>query len=417
MDWSQYLVERNEKPLARQAAREKAFEIDKVYPGSLAEAAGLKPGYLFFPRDLETDDPLYLEDLKQKQLNRTVFADLERNVEIELLMVGFPFGIKLRRTMEGLCADIALGNDESEEILLRIHDGDDADFAMLVAALQRPFSKPAVKAIMSLFSGRSEPIHERYFVARMAVGVFHAMKGDVFQARELMAEFEEEDVRAGIMTSLYALGQAMIVEAEGGDEGKVIEWLRHALACYPKSRRIREALGRRTGTDLGEPETPEPRQFPLNYYLIERDPLSNADPRSCRFVSLNQTLSDLEKDQFLLVIALSTYRGNHYYIGVLIRFILIHHLVHGHFPVIHVITGFEKGGRHFNEWLAGEEIMQDIGIPFQVLHDPEHFVSAIVDADKSPYSLIVNKQGTIIHEGDLIDEEGYWTALSSLRQT
>jgi hypothetical protein len=378
---------------------------------------------LYAPRDRRSAPFSTLKDRAETGVTDWSFIDEKREAVIRLRTRGFPFGMKMRRTVEGLCADIAMGDEYSDEIFERIHDDDDAVFAKLVKALESPLRPSSIRSLSALQKWRpswlprgKSPIKRRWRPNQMAVGVFHALNGRMALARQLMQAYEEEVVAASLMTSLYAYGQALIAEAEGASGEEIDHWLEQAAERHPTSRRIRNRMVQRGCAPRSGLDADRPRPFPLNYCLLERDPLGDADRLRQPFVGLRETLSSLAHDEFLVVIMLGGYRANPYYATLLDQFIQIHGLVGGHFPVIHAITSYEKGAPCDVRQLAGEGRARQCGIAFKVLHDPEDFVATMLDITGSPTAAIVDKRGQIVYQGHLTDDEGYWTALASLHK-
>jgi hypothetical protein len=359
---------------------------------------------LYTPRDRRSAPFSELRDRGETEVGDWSFIDEKRRSVVKLRTRGFPFGMKMRRTVEGLCADITRGEEYSDDIFERIHDDDDDVFAKLAEALE---GKGAL-------DGAGAGIRQRWRPNQMAVGVFHALNGRPSLARELMQPYGDDFIAVSLMTSLYAFGQAVIGEAEGAPDYEIEAWLERAIERHPKSKRILNYLARRGWAVSDDLDMSRPRPFPLNYWLLERDPLEATDVLARPFVGLRETLSGLRHDEFLIVILLAGYRGNSYYVTLLDQLIQMRRLVGRHFPAAHVITSHERGGEHHDEWLDGERRARQCGFPLKVLYDPEDFVATMLDITGSPTAVIVDKRGKIVYQGNFTDDEGYWTALASL---
>lgn len=433
MNWCERILDRAETEWQGPPPRAKTYEISMIYPGSVAEAAGLKPKMLYAPRDGGSAPFCELKERDATGVSDWSFIDEKREAVIRLRTRGFPFGMKMRRTVEGLCADIAMGNEYSDEIFERIHDDDDDVFARLVQALESPargsfcslsplhnWSPPLHPHWLSNWTTAFErPIWRRSKPNQMAAGVYHALNGRTDLARQLMQPYEEDPTAASLATSLYAFGQSVIAEAEGASGEEVDNWLEQAAERHPKSRRIRNRMARRGCAPRPGLDSDRPRPFPLNYCLLERDPLGDADRLRQPFVGLRETLSGLAADEFLIVIMLGRYRANAYYVTLLDQLLQIHRLIGGHFPAAHVVTSHQEGAapsENLAENLAREQRARESGLSYKVLHDPEDFVATMLDIPGSPTAAIVNRRGQIVYQGHLTDDEGYWTALASLKQ-
>ena len=397
----------------------RSFEVAEVFPGSVADAAGVLPGLRYVLNSKRANDQTYIKEKLEEGEVRSRFVDDRTKTEIELVTLGYPFGMALRRPLDALCSDLKRSfnwtSQHLDELIDRVHEGDDQVFEHLVKEMEGPF-RSRFEALLDGLLG--EAADRFYFwqanTKRMVKGVHQAMQGRASRARRLMTAFGKETAAPRSYYALHYFGHALVLEAEGAPDDEVNFWLEEAYETWPSSRRIRQKIGQKTGVEPPDEEEPYPRPFPLSYALVEGDPLTDPVVKDPVLVGLNAELSKLREDQFLVVVLLSGYRTNGYYARLANQLAAMRPLLGDYFPQVHVITAFRPGDGTGNLWIDGEELALERGVPLRVLLDPENLTSAIVDADGSPCGLIVNRSGVILYQGSLQGERGYWLAMRSL---
>ena len=396
----------------------RTFEVAEVFPGSIADAAGIEPGYIYLPRDSGTCDP---QSLKDKQATGRVvsrFVDPRSNATIEVTTDGYPFGMALERPLEALCADIDAAADRpswrlADQVIRRVHDEDDETLATLAKEITSIWDGFAIVRLAARLL-KAEELSDLPPEFRLIAGVNYAVQGDAHMARAQIDAVLSANESGGAnmeALSLALYGKALIIEKEGGGRDEVDHLLEKARFYNPDSRRVRRKLAERLGHMPQEPDPGYPRPFPLNYVLANRDPLSAELNGVPGLVSLKTALARLQPHQLLVIVLLHRYRANGFYSSLAYQFGLMLRMLKDWFAELHVVTGYCKGDVLYEEWLDGERFLRRCGLEPRILYDPDGMLGGVLDSGMSPDALIVDKSGQILYRGSLQGERGYWTAL------
>lgn len=396
----------------------RTFEVAEVFPGSIAAAAGIEPGYIYLPQDSGACDP---QSLKDKQATGRVvsrFVDPKSNAMIEVTTDGYPFGMALERPLEALCADIDAAAERptwqlADQVIRRVHDEDDETLATLAKEITSIWDGFAIVRLAARLL-KAEELSDLPLEFRLIAGVNYAVQGDAHMARAQIDAILSANEAGGVnmeALSLALYGKALILEKEGGSRDEIDHLLENARLHNPDSRRVQRRIAERLGRVPHEPDPGFPRPFPLNYVLAIRDPISAEADGVPGLISLKTALARLRPHQLLVIVLLHGYRANGFYSSLAYQFGLMFRMLKNWFPELHIVTGYRKGDVLYEEWLDGERFLRRCGLEPRILYDPDGMLGAVLDSSVSPDALIVDKSGQILYRGSLQGERGYWTAL------
>lgn len=425
VDVSKYLIESDQQPLSGKVRLDNAFEVRAVYPGSLADAAGLRAGYFLLVEEGDREKES-LETLSSRTITGPVltrWADLEKRQLIRVLSHGFPFGVELRATAERVSQHFESRTFFFPEVAMRILEGNEAELDLLAAATQRSlwswrpndllfrFMRFMVMLIVNREAFSRFNIEEKIILAAHA-----AIRGNLHKAKRMLLKKDHDAVlrQRHELVSLHYFTVALIAEFEGNALDDVVAKLSEAYEIARGSARISAKIAELTGKAPKPIAEPIPRPFPGDYFFLEHDPLTIEEATDAAEVSLLRTREMLRADQFVIVIMLGDIRANGFYDPLLEQIARIYPVVGLHFPEIHVVTSYRSSvGRVNAQWLGGERMAIERGVPVRILHDPNFEMLRLVRARYFPHVLIVSKSSMIVYEGSLTLDEGIWRALQT----
>ncbi len=452
MVWDKYIIERSEQPLSKKDLALGLFEVLEVYQGSPAYEAGVRKGMLYIPENKYAFEEYSIRERYRYEQQKLRFIDTENEILLEFHVYGFLYGIKVRRSVQTLCNDLAYLDFWTDDLFNHIledrpdalesisyaleHPGFSFLFSDITRSLALVNDSPEYKteylidAIGAVFFGirhiwqqvlrlYKKPAFLRPSFLGIISALYYAKTGELEKARSFVHRFESDDnTYATSINAIYYYVKSLVAELEEENEDEIHYWLSLALDASPHSNLIRNKIVSLSGQDLDDlvPPTTKQMPVPLSYVLLEWDPLTPR-PETGRLVSMNAALSKLEEDQFLILISLASYRGNIYYSRAMYRIGMIHSLLNRHFPRVHIVTAYEPNiSPPEDELFAGESYALRQGVKLQIMYDPEYFIPDLLESASSPAGAIINKQGNIVYKGSFKDEEGFWNAIATLKQ-
>ncbi|MEL7543639.1 MAG: hypothetical protein AAGJ70_07680, partial [Pseudomonadota bacterium] len=163
-----------------------------------------------------------------------------------------------------------------------------------------------------------------------------------------------------------------------------------------------------------EPEFPDPdwigKPFPVAYELEASDPINEVVTPIDR-VGFREIVDTLRPGEFLLVMALGTYRSNYYYNLDMERVAELKRAFPDRLREVHVITHgtYALDADHRRR---AEGLCRELNLPFVILWDEGAEVANAAEADGWPARFMVDHTGTIRSTERLMEEEGFWAALA-----
>lgn len=428
MNWTQNILGRHVSPWSGRLTADRYLQITKIFPGSIAAAADLRPGMVAIFREgaREISD---WDDLKSRGASGPVtipFFDRQRGELVTLETMGFPWGMELELPSEQLCMQIRDGLPDRSVMAARILNAEDKDYAGLVAAAGKAVSRPSllkhgVNAYVALrYLGdkqRRRAFRDRDDPLRAAAALHAVAKGDFSGARRVLPEPSRDLLHSNgtAVAALFLYASAMVAQAEGSSRDGVIAQLLDACYHAPKAARVRRALA-----DLGVAAPVEAahalRSFPVNYVLPAVDPLKAKPGPDSEYVKLGDELAKLRTDQVAIVILLGDYRSNGPYHQLVENLGHLYPVIGKRVPVVHVVTSeVELRDRSFNElWCEGEAYARSRGVPIRVVTDAQDMVGGALGLTKSPVMFILARDGSILSEGSGSSDEPYWEAFAEV---
>jgi deoxyribose-phosphate aldolase len=426
--WSHRIVSSHAGPQRGSATELDTFAVTAVHPGSPAAEAGLTAGLLYRPSRAGVLSPLLLPERRETGTVTSLFVDSARGEEIEIVSVGFPFGVELCKSPASLAADVFEGAFDIDALADLVHGGDAeaiGRFVDLVATHQRKMNRGLGDVLKTILAGVSaaKPEASASLNAENYMGLMpHAKLVGAFwlaahkhprEARRLLQAWEHwgVDSSGGAFAGLYYLTLALLKESEGVAGADVKDLLRKAHSLAEPSvlietfwkDRADEALSRRnirTGT-----------AFPRDYRLAEMESRAPQAGLST-YMSLGDARDGLNPEQRVLVLLLGSYRANGFYSRIMHRLSELQPLLGAFIPSVHVITSFEAGGRHDEEWMLGERLARTAGAHVHILHDQRGDVWQALGTSRSPHAYFIDRDGIIRYDGWLANEGGFWEALN-----
>ena len=365
-------------PLAR------CLEVRKVEPGSLAERILLVPGDLLVSMNGQSAGLLSPKLWKSTAtLREYIFYSPQTRERIELTTTGIDPGCELRRTPELIKASYKPETRDPEPLLELWEAG---GFASLLELSGAALQKGAKDSPLL-------PLH----------GAALYETGQIDEAVKVLTLYMREYVRGwttdyrGVAT--FYLG---LHKASQGDMETAGQVLALAYADLPQER-IADAIA-----NLGLPR-PSPevvwagRSAPGDYELqtLEGD---------AKTITMSEALLDLADGRLLLLCLLSSYRGNGPYDEFMQRYLTLVRDFKPFVGPLHVVTSVRDRYPDRPYYFEAEDKARQARAPFELLFDPEGYVSALYGPRVSPFVLALDNRGTILSEGSL-EGMDVWRAL------
>lgn len=428
MTWDSHILSRSEIYWHGRLASKECFEITKIHPGSLAEAAGLRPGMytLFIEDGLSVTEWDQLKSRGIREPIKTRFFDRERRECVLLETLGFPWGMRLEQPHDQFCAQVRRGFSDDGELAQRVLDADDAAYGQLVAAARLAVVWPTLLKrgvrLYVKFKARNSwqekaRAGEMDDPLRTAAALGALARKDIPAAKGLLPEPSKNlmNDRGTAVAALYHYASAHLAEATGKPRNAVIEHLLHANDQRPKSNRVHKALAE-LGVAATTPTSNVMRHFPIDYVLPIADPLTEMPGPDSRYIRLGDILATLQANQIAAIIVLGGYRTNGPYHHLAENLGHLYPVIALRLPLVHVLTSeIELRDRTFTDyWRGGERAAIGRGVPLTVLTDAEDVVGDALGITKSPTMCLLSRDGRVLYEGSDDDDGPFWEAFAAL---
>jgi hypothetical protein len=385
-------IESHVKALRRETgAREPrpvtCLAVRKVAKSCVATRAGVAPGDLLSLVDgspaSRHSSRLY-DDRAAKRL--LTFYCRSRRELVELATTGIEVGVELAYTAEAIRARFK---------------PDDPDFF----ALERMWELGDCAALLELSRTALAVKGNQETPALLFEGVGLWEAGEHQQGLERMqsyvTRFGKNWTMNFVSIAIHYLG---LEELRQGRRQAGLERLRRAFEYQPLESTA-DVIAEITGV---RPPLKTPRwtgrPFPVDYVL----PAIEGEKKT---IGLSETLQSMGPEQLLAVCVLANYRSNGPYFDLLNRY---HNYASFFAPFLHglhVLTTeperYPDRGYHY----AREDEVRALGLPFEVLLEEGNVVGALVPPG-SPFVLLLDRQATIVYEGDLESVE-WWDMLAA----
>ncbi len=383
----------------------KSFVVDRVAKTSIAAELGVQPGYFCeVPDDMKDDlaDPHLYRHGRDRR--RYIFTSPDGKDQIKLTTTGVNVGIELVRTSEHLMEHYnPLQPDETGLLeLWRQRDWDCLEkLSWRTLTQQRGAAGMLNTGLFARFLGTGK-IKIRNTPALLFHGAALVEQG---KKKEGMEQINEFKVQYGhIWPSKYlsvAHFYVAMEKAAGGSDELAIDLLVQAYTLEPLDR-VAEAVEKMAGVR------------PSNqYWYGQRFPDYNLDAVDGGGANnkLYQSLMAMDDTQMVAVCLLGGFRGNVQYSEFMRRY-LNYAAWFGEFLYeLHVITHRTVRDAARPEHYEGEDLAIQASAPFRVLEDYRAFVQRAIKPSTIPTIYLINKQGYVVHEGQL-NATDLWDAVA-----
>jgi len=384
---------------------ERAFVVDRVAAKSIASELGVQRGYYCeVPDDLKDglgDPHLYRHGRDRR---RYVFTSPDGSDQIKLTTTGVNVGIELIRTSEHLLEHYnPLQPDETALLeLWRQKDWDNLEkLSWRTLIQQRGAASMLNTGLFARFLGGGK-IKVRNTPALLFHGAALVEQG---KQKEGMDQVNEFKVQYGhIWPSKYlavAHYYVAMEKATAGSDELAIDLLVQAYTLEPLER-VARAVEKMAGVR------------PTNqYWYGQRFPDYNLDgvDGGGQNNKLYESLMKMDESQMVAVCLLGGFRGNVQYSEFMRRY-LNYAAWFGEFLYeLHVITHRTVRDNARPEHYEGEDLAIQASAPFKVLEDYRAFVQRAIKPSTIPTIYLINKQGYVVHEGQL-NATDLWDAVA-----
>lgn len=428
MDAGLHILERSTAPWDGTLPTGRYFQVSEVYTGSIAAAAGVKPGMLVLSIGGGRLPPEWdqLEARAWTGETLTTLLDPEQRERILIVTQGFPWGMCLDTPTATICEKIRDGTSNDSLMASYILNASPDDYRQIVEAAAAAVERPGVlkrlallvfAALMLLRRRKEWALRDFNDPLRTAASLNALLQGDEARAAEILPEPSRNLVFSNgtSVAALYYYAAAMVAEAKGEPRERIIELLMEAAYHHPHSRVLKSKFVE-LGVAAPSVKSRVLRPFPLTYDLPLNDPLvSNPNSFSPR-VLLQDALSELLLDQVGVVIALGNYRTNRPYDELMRNIAYLYPLIRARVGFVHVIASeAELRNPSWTEgWRGAEKYAQAQGVPLQILTDVHDDVADALEITKSPWLLLLSRDGIVLSEGSHSDDGPFWQAFEEL---
>ena len=362
----------------------------KIITGSVADIAGIRSGdYLIRVNDTPANEVDFSRLAILCTTAKYVFYQPSKQCYLELFARTIPLGIEFVKSNETVLheytKDVQLANHvdlypvwnaRNWEMLKKITDTAFMPVVMWLNCLVKAgFYSPEY-----LFSGAA-----LYDAGDRKKGM---QRIKCFSVSSPQSHTQEQSAVVN-----YYFAQEML---NSNDPDGAVELLYEAFNQHPYERiadDIEKLTGERPVADKYWPG----REFPANYNL-QRVIFGEG------WVRLSQELGAMRDDQLFVICMLNGYRVNRFYNAFMYRF-------HGYqkcFPDLvyglHVISSDPWQENHPDYFVYEKEYMDEMG-EINLLHDPDWELWQKLDPHGSPAIYVLDKNGMIYHEGELLETD------------
>jgi hypothetical protein len=380
--------------------------VDKVADVSIARQADVQVGDMLVLVDGTPAADVDLAGFVQPDAqHRYEFYSPARQKRGSLLATGAPLGVSLSASTETLEKKILSGARDIFKQMLLLWDRGAWDVLEGCAGKfvnRKDLDRGFLQRLLDFFGGmkaRSTP-------AVLMLGAALYEQGRREEGLRLVQQFREKPWTMDFMgLRRYYFGRDAL---EHGNKARARALLEEAFQYHPCNQTA-ELLEQLTGQRPSSPRgATQNKAFPVDYQLPEE--------QGTKKVSFAETLRGMTEPQLLVLCLLGPYRTN----GPYHDFLRSYCRLAVHFPdylaPMHIVTEDCARKNHRPEfienWLRAEKQARRAQVPFRVLDDRQGKVNAVIAAQSSPFILVVNARGKVVHEG-LIDEVQWWDLLAA----
>ncbi len=406
----------------------RALEIEAIHKGSIAEAAGLKPGLIYvvkqnrkLPVDVVTLAAHFVAGT-----TKSIFIDPLARTKTVVTTKGFPWGMELKKPRHTLLAAARLGRITPADLAEAVLDPSDEVSSQMLAAAHHgvmrisPLS-PFMAMATRLFGGK-----KRMHIARQpqfaAAAAAAAKRGDAKAARHLMPPLTEALLHQMGTTvgALCLFCETEVARAEGKPSQDRANLLRQANLFSPSNQRIAKALTAEGAPTVVVTEATVVRPFAVRYNLAAADvfdgPVDAQRLADSRSVDLTKSLAGLGAGQLAAVVMLSSYRTNGPYAQLMLTLGHLYPVLADRIGFVHILSGSSaiKNVQVVTRFRSGELYAKKRKVPLTVLFDEHEWVSDKLGLQVSPVLFLLDKEGTILFQGCDASDAPYWEALGRL---
>jgi hypothetical protein len=375
--------------------------VERVAPTSVASAAGVSAGDLVVSVDDEPATGFSSEPGEELAAHRQyLFYSEDRSEHTRLGATGIDIGAVMCPTVECIDSHFQRGGDiscldavwhagrwETLEELARLELTGKRRRA---GTLRRMFTKVSMDTPAALLLGAAQ-----YEQGRIREGLRRIEDYSQKYAKRWKQDY------LGI--ALYYLGlEALRI----GDQETAVDRLSLAFT-YCGADRIADKLEDLTGTRAEEsgPSATCGQLFPFPYRLKPLDSDSG-------LVSLSATFADMDQERLHAVCLLGGERATREYRAFTYRFRNYVHFAQQYLNGLHVITSCGDGSGVDGSLLRGEELLRELGVPLEVLHDEDGRLEAALKPMPALDVLLLTADGQVFYRGTL-DGIDFWNVLAA----
>jgi len=428
MAWEERLLNGTVGPWHGARLPANSMEVTEIFPGSIAEAAGIRSGMLYLTDERDKAAQEWSAITARGETGRLIsrFVDRVAGTMCTIETAGFPWGMRLEQPNHRFVDEVLGSYVNPTRLAAPLLYGSDAAIADLanaaLARAKRPsFKQLLVKAAFKLF-GRGAALEPVINFQKAVAAIAAARLGDAGLARRLMPSLDVgllHDYGTGA-GAVCLFAEATVAEVEKRPQAEIAELVRHAFQLAPTSQRLADMLTRH-----GEPVVPKgthtiARPFGIDYNLPVADalqgPIRPAELAAGPHVRLSDCLARLHADQLGIIIMLGSYRVNGPYSNVIENLGYLYDLMGPRLPFIHVVSSLEAVTNPANVelWKPGETTARSCGVPITVLHDSGNAVQDSLSITTSPVIYLLTREGTVLYQGSNADDGPFWQAFERL---
>ncbi|MEO0619155.1 MAG: hypothetical protein AAFZ01_07720 [Pseudomonadota bacterium] len=397
-----------------------SYVVVRVYPGSPAEELGVRQGWRLLRVDGIKPNDFSIENARRGAQFPLLFADDTLNHAVQLEASSWPFGLVLaawpgsshrRRVM--------IGDFDPETMIKFWATGLVEPLAAFEAPL-RYYLGARDGGVFSRFRTPRDPLEQIAshpdFIAQTLLALATLAGGAPERAMQVLEiaratrKNAEQDSFSMIDLALDHFVASHALTAVGDTKGAWAEAQR-SKELAPEIEETERWLAHLEGR---EPHFPAPdwigQQFPVAYNLDASDPAKEIVTPIDR-VGFDEIVSTLNPGEFLLIMVLGTYRSNTYYNLDMERVAELKRAFPDRLREVHVITHgtYALSEEHRRQ---AEGVCQALNLPFVILWDEGAKVSEATVRLSTPARFLVDHTGTIRATEPLMEEEGFWAAIS-----
>jgi len=377
---------------------EESLIIDKLAPGSLAEASGLETGDVILKI---LDQPANNVDLLQALIEYDSVSYLVyqpgKHTLVKLITEPVPLGVVLVKSNETVLAAYRRNPDEAEyEDLYPIWNRAEAE---ALKNISRKAFNPLKMKLLSMMNRM--PYSPEYLFYGAALYDLGDRQSGIAAIRAFDGgESDTYSMQQNAMVNYY---EARELLAAGGKDAAV-ELMEEAFSLWHHARIQKDLL------DLTGQHYEYVRQWPGKTFEMEYE-LEQIEFGS-GLVSLNETTSKMADDQVLLICILGGYRANYFYNSFMQRFLAFKKSFKDRIFDMHVITSDPEKVNHPGFFYYENQAVNLLG-PITLLHDPDWLLVDYLEPHSSPTVYALNNQRQILYEGEM-NEYDIWRIMNDL---